>query len=100
MIAIPGHTYAHITSGRVHWVFTANDLPEWNDDAILTLDITAVNPLPKTGDLFAGDPTKPATWIFTTPIPLVPKPQKYLADEILDLTPAEKARLKAIIAGL
>lgn len=36
-----GNTYAQIVRGKVHWLFTSNELPEWNADDIQVVDVTA-----------------------------------------------------------
>ncbi len=40
MVAEPGRRYAQVIGGRVHWTFTIVELPEWNENAFLTVDIT------------------------------------------------------------
>lgn len=39
-----GNTYAQIVRGKVHWIFTSNELPEWNSDHIQVVDVTAGAP--------------------------------------------------------
>ena len=72
--AIAGRVYAQIRDSKVHWIFTADDLPEWAEGAgefeIQTVDITDLNPQPKEGWDFDGKN-------FTPPAaPLVPVPQE------------------------
>lgn len=67
--AITGHVYAQVLDGKVHWIFTNNDLAEWAEGTgefeIHTVDITGLNPMPDVGWLFINgqlqppDPTKP-----------------------------------------
>lgn len=51
--AIAGRVYAQILDGKVHWIFTAEDLPEWAEGSgefeIQTIDITDTDPRPQTG---------------------------------------------------
>lgn len=49
MIAEPSRIYLQMVNDRGHWRFTANELPEWNDAQILTVDITDVVPQPGVG---------------------------------------------------
>lgn len=42
-------TYAHIVDGRVQWVFTSVDLPEWNPDHLTVVEI------PEGGVVGVGD---------------------------------------------
>lgn len=57
MKAIKNHTYAQILGGEVHWIFTADDLPEWcdksdrppHDHYIQAVDITGRQPAPAIG---------------------------------------------------
>lgn len=47
--ALPGRLYALILDARVRWIFTADDLPQWNDEQHPSVDITDVVPAPKVG---------------------------------------------------
>lgn len=40
MRAEEGKTYAQIIRGRVHWLFTKDELPEWADTAFEVVDVT------------------------------------------------------------
>ena len=31
MVAEPGVTYAQIVGGKIHWLFTSAEMPEWAD---------------------------------------------------------------------
>jgi hypothetical protein len=55
MIAQPGVRYAQIIAGRVHWVFTRNELPEWQDSAFEVQDITG-RPEVVEGSIHRGGP--------------------------------------------
>lgn len=57
MRAEQGKTYAQILNGKCHWIFTAEDLPEWNDDHILVVDVTG--DIPSIGDVFLGGVFEP-----------------------------------------
>lgn len=35
-----GKTYAQVLNGKCNWLFTAVDLPEWNDSSITVVDVT------------------------------------------------------------
>jgi hypothetical protein len=52
MKAQENKTYAQIIGGKCHWIFTASDLPEWNDNDIDVVDITGLGV--NVGDLFDG----------------------------------------------
>lgn len=54
MKALPGRTYAQLLAGRVHWLFTIDELPEWNDAQCPAVDITDLNPRPTIGAYYAG----------------------------------------------
>jgi hypothetical protein len=57
MTAEPGRTYAQILGGKLHWIFTVNDLPEWAEDgefAIQVIDVTDLDPAPQVGWLWNG----------------------------------------------
>lgn len=49
MVGLEGHVYAQILNNRVHWVFTTEQLPEWNETDITVLDITELSPQPQSG---------------------------------------------------
>ena len=49
MIAEPSRIYLQMVNSRGHWRFTANELPEWNDAHVITIDITDVVPQPDVG---------------------------------------------------
>lgn len=63
--------YVQIVGGKCHWVFTADELPEWNDDDIQVVEVTGNVPAP--GDVYenggfvapAPDPVQQRT-IFTS----------------------------------
>jgi hypothetical protein len=64
MKAQPGRTYAQIVNGRVHFTFTAAQLPEWNEAQIDARDITGINPAPAagwyvSGNTWSADPITP-----------------------------------------
>lgn len=40
MKAEAGRRYAQVIDQRVHWIFTLDDLPEWQDDAFLVVDVS------------------------------------------------------------
>ncbi len=40
MRAEQNKTYAQILNGKIHFIFTSNELPEWNENAIEVIDIT------------------------------------------------------------
>jgi hypothetical protein len=52
MIAQENTTYAQIIDGKCHWIFTADDLPEWNEQDIDAVDVTGL--VVNVGDLFDG----------------------------------------------
>lgn len=58
MQAIKNKTYAHINAGKCHWLFTSIDLPEWNEEHFLAVDVTGA--IPNIGDDYIGG-------VFTTP---------------------------------
>jgi hypothetical protein len=41
--------YAQILNNKVHWIFTINELPEWNNDMYLAIDITSLVVKPEIG---------------------------------------------------
>jgi hypothetical protein len=49
MRSIEGHTYAQIRGGRVHAIFDAAQLPEWNEHDIEVIDVTGLDPAPAVG---------------------------------------------------
>lgn len=46
--------YAQIQHGKVHWIFTKAELPEWNNDMCPAVDITDLNPRPEIGWWYDG----------------------------------------------
>ena len=61
MIAEPGRRYAQVIGARVHWTFTIAELPEWNENAFLTVDITdqpqvQIGWTHEGGDVFSAPP--------------------------------------------
>lgn len=40
MLAKQNKVYAQILNDTVHWIFTSNELPEWNEEDIKVIDIT------------------------------------------------------------
>lgn len=52
MLAEQNKIYAQITNGMVHWIFTSNELPEWNEQDIQIIDITNQNV--EVGDTWDG----------------------------------------------
>lgn len=80
--------YAQIAHGQVHWIFTAAELSEWNNDMCPAVDITDLSPRPEIGWGYDG-----AT--FTPPAaPAAPTVEELCAK--ID-SEADAARLK--IAG-
>ena len=49
MQAQDGRTYAQIVHGKVHWLFTKAELPEWNDEMCPAVDVTDLTPCPEVG---------------------------------------------------
>ena len=47
-----GKTYAQVLNGKCHWLFTATELPEWNEKDIMVVDVTAQ--AVSVGDLYDG----------------------------------------------
>lgn len=37
-----GKKYAQIVDGHVHWIFTAAELPEWDGESIVVVDVTGL----------------------------------------------------------
>lgn len=52
MIAENGKTYAQILHNKCHWIFTADDLPEWNNEQCHAVDVTGN--VPAVGDIWSG----------------------------------------------
>lgn len=57
MIAQQAHSYAQIVNGKIQWIFTSAELPEWADSSeqpnnpytITAIDITGITPAPQVG---------------------------------------------------
>lgn len=62
MIADQGKTYAQILNSKVHWIFTSEELPEWNEEQCPAVDITDMTPQPQVGWSYDGD-------VFSEPAP-------------------------------
>jgi hypothetical protein len=61
MVALENKLYAQILYGVVHWKFTKNELPIWNENDITVVDITEVFPTPEIGYVYKdGIFTEPA----------------------------------------
>lgn len=87
MQAQDGRTYAQIAHGKVHWIFTKAELPEWNNDMCPAVDITDLDPRPEIGWGYDGT-------AFTAPVveyPTIDELCKQIDDK------ADAARLQ--IAG-
>lgn len=54
MKAKSGKTYAQILNGKVHWVFTIDELPEWSETHIEVVEIPSGSQRPNEGDLWNG----------------------------------------------
>lgn len=46
MKAEQGHIYAQILHGKCHYVFTAEQMPEWNEEHIQVVDVTDLEERP------------------------------------------------------
>jgi hypothetical protein len=66
MIAQPNKTYAQILNNQCHWIFTAADLPEWNNDHCPAVDVTG--DIPNIGDIWNGSSFDPAPIITIEPV--------------------------------
>ena len=64
MQAQDGRTYAQIAHGKIHWLFTASELLEWNNDMCPAVDVTDIEPKPLVGYLYDGG-------LFREPVPEV-----------------------------
>lgn len=51
MLAKDGAKYAQVVHGKCHWIFTKEQLAEWNEDDILAVEITDQDV--KIGELYA-----------------------------------------------
>ena len=72
MVAEDGKIYAQICHGKCHWIFTKNELPEWNNDMAPAVDITDMEVKPEEGwDYVDG--------VFTPPKPYVPTEEEIRA---------------------
>ena len=49
MIAEQNKIYGQIINDKLHWVFTINELPEWNNDMCPAVEIQDLNPMPEVG---------------------------------------------------
>lgn len=69
--AIDGRIYAQLCAGKINWIFTKADLPEWAEGTdefqIQTVDITDLDPQPQVGWIFEGnvfyEPEAPLTTV-------------------------------------
>ncbi len=48
-----------VIGGRAHWLFGADDLPEWNDEDCDAVDVTDMMPAPVVGDLYVRGEFRP-----------------------------------------
>ncbi len=60
MEAIEGRLYAQIVDNKVHWIFTSDELPEWNNEMCPAVDITDLNPRPEIGWGYDGSVFTPS----------------------------------------
>lgn len=60
--------YAQIKDGRAHWIFQAEEAPEFSDEIVI-VDITAVTPMPQEGWSYDGS-------TFAAPVPYQPAPEE------------------------
>lgn len=60
-----GRWYAHIQAGRVVWIFTQEDLPEFNENDIDVLDVTLIVPRPQVGWVLINDVLEPQPGLST-----------------------------------
>jgi len=88
MKAIAGHQYMQVLNGVAHWLFTETDLPEWNENQMTTVDLTALGiPVPTIGWVWNA-----TTSTFTDPLTLA----DYQSDQIATLY---AACANAIVSG-
>lgn len=52
MQAQEGRLYAQIVNSKVHWLFTQNELADWNNEICPAVDITESSPQPEIGWLY------------------------------------------------
>jgi hypothetical protein len=92
MKAQPGSTYAQIVTGRVRLIFTAAQLPEWNEAHIDVRDVTGITPAPAAGWYVDGD-----TW---SPDPITPEDIADQARRAQDAADLAATRADALITAL
>jgi hypothetical protein len=63
MRAEPGRIYAEIENGAVRWVFTSEQLPEWNEKQISVVDVTDFDPPVREHDRLQSGKHTPASEI-------------------------------------
>lgn len=87
-----GKTYAQVVNGRCHKVFTAIDLPEWNENDITVVDVTGN--VPNEGDVHNGG----SSFSPYTPSPEELAKQAQAAQDAQDKADAKAdAQLKALL---
>jgi hypothetical protein len=87
-----GRKYAQVIDGKVRWLFDAEALPEWKDDAFLVVDVTEMDH-PKEGDAWTGT-------AFTRPTAPMVVPQKSEAQRIVEAIIGEPEALAALVAAV
>lgn len=76
MKAIPGRVYMFVMNDRARGTFTSNELPEWNENHFIGIDVTGN--VPNIGD----------TWNGSTFSPYVPTPEEVAATNAADTATA------------
>lgn len=78
-----GKIYAQVIDGKCHWLFTAQELPEWNENDITVVDVSGQGV--EVGDLWNGV-------TFSKPAPVVPA--------VPEVVTMRQARLALLQTGL
>lgn len=89
-----GRTYAVIQDGKAHWIFTKEQLPEWNDE-MQVVDITGVQPQPLEGWDYDGTAFSPPA----TPVPDTTARAEEIRARLTQIDIDSVRPLRAIAAG-
>jgi len=55
MVAVDDNIYIQLINNTVHWVFTKNELPQWNDEDVNVINLTELGlAVPNVGQVFDG----------------------------------------------
>jgi hypothetical protein len=99
-----GKRYAQIVGGKCHWIFTSAELPEWQDDAFVTVDVTdkpqvVTGYIHDGGDAFSPPPPRDPAEIAEEARRAALRADAIALDMLSRLSTATPAQINAFVDG-